>query len=268
MPAPASGDRSGASLFGDLAGKVAVVTGGARGLGLAMARALVGQGMRAALLDLLPEVERSAATLHADSGGEVVGLVADVTSPESVDAAFGQVADRWGTPQVLVNAAGIAATRPAEDLDLAFWRQAMDVNVVGTLVPCQRFAHGAFAAGVPGSIVNVSSMSAFVVNVPQRQAAYNASKAAVDHLTRSLAVEWVGRGVRVNAIAPGYFLTDMTRGAVEDEPAWARQWLAHIPAGRMGEPDDLAGLVVYLASDASRYVVGATIVIDGGYSVV
>jgi NAD(P)-dependent dehydrogenase (short-subunit alcohol dehydrogenase family) len=267
MPEPAWGNPSGTSLFGDLAGKVAVVTGGARGLGLAMARALVGQGVRAALLDLLPEVERSAATLAAD-GGEVVGLVADVTSPESVDAAFGRITDRWGPPQVLVNAAGIAATKPAEELDLAFWRRAMDVNVAGTLVPCQRFAQGAFAAGVPGSVVNVSSMSAFVVNVPQRQAAYNASKAAVDHLTRSLAVEWVGRGVRVNAIAPGYFLTEMTRGTVEDEPEWARQWLAHIPAGRMGEPDDLAGLVVYLASDASRYVVGATIVIDGGYSVV
>lgn len=255
-------------LFADLEGKVAVVTGGARGLGFAMARALVGEGARAVLLDVLPEVEASASALAADSDGAVTGVVADVTSPESVDAAFGRVADAWGTPQVLVNAAGVAATAPAEDVDPAFWRRVMDINVLGTLVPSQRFARGAFAAGVAGSIVNVSSMSAFVVNVPQRQATYNASKAAVDHLTRSLAVEWVDRGVRVNAIAPGYFLTDMTRGAVEAEPEWARQWLAHIPAGRMGEPDDLAGLVVYLASDASRYVVGATIVVDGGYSVV
>jgi NAD(P)-dependent dehydrogenase (short-subunit alcohol dehydrogenase family) len=259
---------SGTALFDDLDGRVAVVTGGARGLGLAMARALVGAGVRVALLDLLPEVESSAAALAADTGGAVLGVVADVTSPESVDAAFEVVADRLGAPQVLVNAAGIAATEPAEDVELAFWRRALEVNVTGTLVPCQRFARGAFSAGVGGSIVNISSMSAFIVNVPQRQSAYNASKAAVDHLTRSLAVEWVGRGVRVNAIAPGYFLTDMTRGTVEAEPEWARQWLAHIPAGRMGEPDDLAGLVVFLASDASRYVVGATIVIDGGYSIV
>jgi NAD(P)-dependent dehydrogenase (short-subunit alcohol dehydrogenase family) len=97
---------------------------------------------------------------------------------------------------------------------------------------------------------------------------YNTSKAAVDQLTRSLAVEWIGRGVRVNAIAPGYFLTDMTRDTIEAEPEMARRWLAHIPAGRMGEPPDLAGLVVFLASDASRYVVGESVVIDGGYSIV
>ena len=255
-------------LFGDLVGRVAVVTGGARGLGLAMARALVGQGVRVALLDLLPQVEDSAAGLADATGGEVTGVVADVTSPESVDGAFAQVIEGLGTPRVLVNAAGISANEAAEEIDLELWRRAMDVNVVGTLLPCQRFARAAFAAGVSGSVVNISSMSAFIVNVPQRQATYNASKAAVDHLTRSLAVEWIGRRVRVNAIAPGYFLTDMTRGAVESEPEWARQWLAHIPAGRMGEPDDLAGLVVYLASDASRYVVGATVVIDGGYSIV
>ena len=257
-----------AGLFDDLDGRVAVVTGGARGLGLAMARALVGQGARVALVDLLPAVEDSAGALAAETGGEVVGVVADVTSPESVDAAFGRVEAGLGTAQVLVNAAGIAANQPAEDVDLAFWHRVMGVNVTGTLLPCQRFARAAFAAGATGSIVNVSSMSAFVVNVPQRQSVYNASKAAVDHLTRSLAVEWIGRGVRVNAIAPGYMRTEMTRGAIETEAEWVRQWLAHIPAGRMGEPDDLAGLVVFLASDASRYVVGATVVIDGGYSIV
>lgn len=267
MGEPASG-ASAQLLFGDLVGKVAVVTGGARGLGFAMARALAGQGARVALLDLLPEVQDSAARLAAEGGGEAVGAVVDVTSPEGVDAVFTDVGERWDTPQVLVNAAGVAANAPAEEIDLGFWRRVFDVNVTGTLVPCQRFARGAFAAGRSGSIVNVSSMSAFVVNVPQRQATYNASKAAVDHLTRSLAVEWVGRGVRVNAIAPGYFLSDMTRGAIAEHPKWAEQWLAHVPAGRMGDPDDLAGLVVYLASDASSYVVGSTIVIDGGYSVV
>ena len=255
-------------LFGDLDGKVAVVTGGARGLGFAMARALVGQGVKAALVDLLPGVEDAARELAAQTGGEVVGVVGDVTSPDSVDATFARVVEVLGTPQVLVNAAGIAATEPAVDVTPEFWRRALDVNVAGTFLPCQRFARELFAAGSTGAVVNISSMSAFVVNVPQRQAVYNASKAAVDQLTRSLAVEWVGRGVRVNAIAPGYFLTDMTRGSVEAEPEWARHWLAHIPAGRMGQPDDLAGLVVFLASDASRYVVGESIVIDGGYSLV
>jgi NAD(P)-dependent dehydrogenase (short-subunit alcohol dehydrogenase family) len=255
-------------VFGDLEGRVAVVTGGARGLGLAMARALVGQGARVALVDLLPEVEASATELVAQTGGEVVGVVADVTAPESLDAAFARVEERLGTPQVLVNAAGIAATLPALEVTPEFWHRAMDVNVAGTFFACQRFARGAIAAGLPGSVVNISSMSAFIVNVPQQQAVYNASKAAVDHLTRSLAVEWVGQGIRVNAIAPGYFLSAMTRESIEAEPERGREWLARIPAGRMGEPDDLAGLVVFLASDASRYVVGATIVIDGGYSIV
>jgi NAD(P)-dependent dehydrogenase (short-subunit alcohol dehydrogenase family) len=255
-------------MFEDLDGTVAVVTGGARGLGLAMATALAGQGARVALLDLLPGVEASAADLAARTGVTVVGVTADVTSPASVAGAFDQVEQALGAPRVLVNAAGVAGTADAVEVDPSFWQRVMDVNVSGTFYACQAFARRAFAAGVRGSIVNISSMSAFVVNVPQRQAVYNTSKAAVDQLTRSLAVEWIGRGVRVNAIAPGYFLTDMTRGVVEAEPEMAQRWLAHIPAGRMGEPPDLAGLVVFLASDASRYVVGESVVIDGGYSIV
>jgi NAD(P)-dependent dehydrogenase (short-subunit alcohol dehydrogenase family) len=255
-------------MFDDLAGKVAVVTGGARGLGFAMASALVEHGVRMALVDRLPDVAASARSLAASTGADVVGIVCDVTSPASIDEAFAQVVDEFGTPQVLVNAAGIPATEAAVDVTPEFFRQALDVNVAGTFFPCQQFARGAMAAGQGGAIVNISSMSAFVVNVPQRQAVYNASKAAVDQLTRSLAVEWISHGIRVNAIAPGYFLTDMTRETVEAEPEKVRQWLAHIPAGRMGRPEDLAGLVVFLASDASRYVVGESIVIDGGYSIV
>jgi NAD(P)-dependent dehydrogenase (short-subunit alcohol dehydrogenase family) len=255
-------------MFEDLDGKVAVVTGGARGLGLAMATALAGQAARVALLDLLPEVEASTADLAAHAGVDAVGISVDVTSPASVAAAFEQVERALGVPRVLVNAAGISGTADAVEVDASFWQHVMDVNVSGTFYACQAFARRAFAADVTGSIVNISSMSAFVVNVPQRQAVYNTSKAAVDQLTRSLAVEWIGRGVRVNAIAPGYFLTDMTRATVEAEPEMARRWLGHIPAGRMGEPPDLAGLVVFLASDASRYVVGESVVIDGGYSIV
>jgi NAD(P)-dependent dehydrogenase (short-subunit alcohol dehydrogenase family) len=255
-------------MFDDLAGTVAVVTGGTRGLGLAMARALVGHGVRMALLDRLPDVEATARSLAASTGADVVGIVCDVTSTASVDEAFTRVVDELGTPQVLVNAAGVPGTEPAVDVTPEFWHQVLDINVGGTFFTCQRFARQAVAAGVPGAIVNISSMSAFVVNVPQQQAVYNISKAAVDQLTRSLAVEWIPHGIRVNAIAPGYFLTDMTRATVEAEPEKARQWLAHIPAGRMGRPDDLAGLVVFLASDASRYVVGESIVIDGGYSIV
>ena len=173
-----------------------------------------------------------------------------------------------GTPSVLVNAAGVAAWSEAEAMPAADWRRVIDINLTGTFLTCQAFARTVFAAGGSGSIVNVSSMSAFVVNVPQRQAAYNTSKAGVDQLTRSLAVEWVERGIRVNAISPGYFLSDMTRQFIDANPETGEGWRARVPAGRLGEPADLRGLVVFLASDASRYVVGESVVIDGGYTLV
>jgi NAD(P)-dependent dehydrogenase (short-subunit alcohol dehydrogenase family) len=125
-----------------------------------------------------------------------------------------------------------------------------------------------FAESLPGSAIFISSMSGSVVNVPQNQASYNASKAAVTQLAKSLAVEWASRGIRVNAIAPGYFLSDMTRQFTEQNPDLAAEWVGRIPAGRMGEPRDLNGLVSYLASDASLYVTAQNLVIDGGYTAI
>ncbi len=135
-------------------------------------------------------------------------------------------------------------------------------------VTCQAFAKAAIAAELEATIVNISSMSGFVVNVPQQQAAYNTSKAAVSMLTKSLAVEWLPLGIRVNAIGPGYFASDMTRAFVESNPEMNADWMSRTLAGRMGEPDELGELVVYLASDRSRYVVGQTMIIDGGYMLV
>ena len=255
-------------MFEDLDGKVAVVTGGARGLGLEMADALAEQGCAAVLLDLGDGVGASAAGLGERRGVPTLGLRADVTDDAALAGAFGRVVGELGTPSVLVNAAGVAAWSDAEAMPAAEWRRVVDINLTGTFLACQAFARSVFAARGSGSIVNVSSMSAFVVNVPQRQAAYNASKAAVDQLTRSLAVEWVARGIRVNAIAPGYFLSDMTRQFIDANPETGEGWRARVPAGRLGEPSDLRGLVVFLASDASRYVVGESVVIDGGYTLV
>lgn len=255
-------------MFDDLSGRIAIVTGGGRGLGLQMATALARHGVEVALFDLLPEVGDSAGTLAAQTGVRAIGMHADVTDPASLAAAVERVGQDLGTPSILVNAAGIASWGDSLDVEAAAWRKVMDVNLTGTFLSCQAFARAVVAAGGTGTIVNVSSMSAFVVNIPQHQASYNASKAGVDHLTRSLAVEWIGKGIRVNAVSPGYFRSDMTKQFLERDPEMGRYWSSLIPAGRMGEPDDLDGLVAFLASDVSKYIVGESIVIDGGYSIV
>lgn len=255
-------------MFEDLNDKVAVVTGGARGLGLEMADALAEMGCAVVLLDLGDGVQDAARDLEARRDVAALGMAVDVTDDVALATAFDRIGDELGPPAVLVNAAGVAAWADAEQMPAADWRRVIDINLTGTFLTCQAFARVVLAANGSASIVNVSSMSAFVVNVPQRQAAYNTSKAGVDQLTRSLAVEWVERGIRVNAIAPGYFLSDMTRQFIDANPDVGEGWRQLVPAGRLGEPPDLRGLVVFLASDASRYVVGESVVIDGGYSLV
>jgi len=255
-------------VFEDLTGKVAVITGGARGLGLSMARALARHGVRVGLVDLLAEVEHSAEAVTRELGVDAVGVTADVTAADDVAAAFARVADALGSPSLLVNAAGITVWEDSLDVSPESWRRVIDINVTGTFLCCQAFGRACRDGGHPGVIVNVSSMSGRVVNVPQHQTSYNASKAAVDQLTKSLAVEWADLGVRLNAIAPGYFLSDMTRQFTEANPELADRWRAMIPVGRMGEPPDLDALVVFLCSDASAYVVGQSVVIDGGYTAI
>jgi len=255
-------------VFEDLKDKVAVVTGGARGLGLQIARALAGQGVHVALLDVLPDVEDSARALGDDLGVRSIGVRADVTDDESVAAAFTRIGDALGTPTILVNAAGITDWADSVAVSRASWQRVLDINLTGTFLCCQALARACIAAERPGAIVNVSSMSGRIVNVPQHQASYNVSKAGVDMLTKSLAVEWAPAGIRVNAIAPGYMLSDMTRQFTDENPELARGWIQRIPAGRMGEPADLDGLVVLLCSDSSSYIVGQSVVIDGAYTAV
>lgn len=255
-------------MYEDLRGKIAVVTGGARGLGLQMAGALAAQGAEIALVDLLPEVTDSAAALAHARGVRTVGISADVTVSESIGGAVAAIAGSLGAPSILVNAAGITAWGDSIDVTADSWRRVIDVNLTGTFLSCQAFARSVLGTGGRGTIVNVSSMSAFVVNIPQHQASYNASKAAVDQLTKSLAVEWISKGIRVNAVAPGYFLSDMTKQFLDSNEELGKYWNTLIPAGRMGQPADLDGLVTFLASDVSQYIVGESIVIDGGYSVV
>lgn len=254
--------------FSDLRGRVAAITGGARGLGYSIAEALAAQGCAVALLDILPDVASSAARLASEFGVATYSAHAGVTDPDSLATAFAGATDKLGTPQILVTAAGITVWNDSVEVAAAEWRKVMSVNLDGTFFAAQAFAKGLFAAKLQGSGIFISSMSGSVVNVPQNQASYNASKAAVTQLAKSLAVEWASRGIRVNAVAPGYFLSDMTRQFTEQNPELAADWVARIPAGRMGDPKDLHGLVTYLASDASSYVTAQNLVIDGGYTAV
>lgn len=255
-------------MFEDLKGRVAVVTGGAGGIGHSIATAFAGQGMDVALLDLSPTVTDAAATLAADHGVRATGQVVDVTDPESVEAAFSAVEAELGTPTVLLAAAGLTILGDSVDYPQSKWRTVMGVNVDGVFYSTQSFARRALKAGRPASAILISSMSAFAVNVPQRQAVYNASKAAVHQLAASLGVEWATDGLRVNTIAPGYVATDLTKEVIDADPELAQEWISRIPMGRMATPEDLHGLAVYLASDASSYMTAQTVIIDGGYTAI
>jgi NAD(P)-dependent dehydrogenase (short-subunit alcohol dehydrogenase family) len=251
-----------------LSGRTAIVTGGARGLGYAIAHALARNGASVVLADLLPTVEDSAAALASDTGAKTLGVVVDVTDPGSVDHAYGDAAAKLGAATILVNAAGISTGVPLLETTPEQWNRIMNVNVNGTLYSGQAFARRAIAAGANATIINISSMSGYIVNVPQTQAAYNTSKAAVAMLTKNQALEWFPHGIRVNAIAPGYFASDMTRDFAKGHPEMRDEWIGRVPMGRMGEPHELGDLAVYLVSERSSYMVGQNVIIDGGYTLV
>lgn len=251
-----------------LMNQVAVVTGGARGIGYSLASAYASQGADVALLDILDVVDESAARLSAEFGVRAIGVRADVTDQDATERAFARVRTELGLPSQLLTAAGITIWGDSVDVPAQQWRKVMQVNLDGTFFAAQAFARGLLGAQRPGSAVFIASMSGHVVNVPQFQASYNASKAAVTQLAKSLAVEWAPQGIRVNAVSPGYILSDMTRQFTEENPDLKRRWEGLIPAGRMGVPDDLHGLVLLLASDAAGYLTGQDIIIDGGYTAI
>jgi sorbose reductase len=232
-----------------------------------MAGALARLGVRVALLDMLAAVADSARAL-ALSEVETLGLKVDVTSEDALATAFGEVSRELGSPTILINAAGITTWEDSLEGTKASWSKVIEVNLTGTYLTCQAFGRACRDAGHGGAIVNVSSMSSTVVNIPQHQVSYHASKAGVDMVTKALAVEWAPLGIRVNAVAPGYILSDMTRQFTAANPELAGQWRGLIPVGRMGEPADLDGLVVLLCSSASSYLTGQSIVIDGGYTAI
>ncbi len=244
--------------------QVAIVTGGGQGLGKVFCLALAEAGADIVVAELNAETGPQTVAEIEQRGRRGLFVSTDVRSRNSVHAMVERAIESLGRVDVLVNNAGIVKWAPAEEVTEEDWRMVIDVNLNGLFFCCQAAARPMIAQR-SGSIINIASMSAFIVNRPQCQASYNTSKAAVVHLTRSLATEWAPYNIRVNAIAPGYMGTPMARPFFDD-PCYGGRWIPDIPMGRPGEPEELGPLAVFLASKASSYMTGATVVIDGGFT--
>jgi NAD(P)-dependent dehydrogenase (short-subunit alcohol dehydrogenase family) len=249
----------------NLKGRVAVVTGGGQGIGLACVEALSEAGAHVYVAD-----RNKKASADGQVAMKTLGYVTDIiemdaTNSAQVDEAAERVMTEKGRIDILVCNAGVA--RPdtaAEDVADEDWLDVVNVNLNGVYWCCRAFGRHMLAAG-RGSIVNIGSMSGIIVNKPQSQANYNASKAAVHHLTKSLAAEWGGRGVRVNAVAPTYINTPLTALAKTNR-AMFDTWIEGTPMRRIGEPDEIAAVVLFLVSDAASLITGSIVLADGGYT--
>jgi len=246
-----------------LNGRVAVVTGGTRGLGEGFAHALGSAGASVVFVGRKQEDAERVSSGLAAAGIDNIFVKADITNPHEVADVLAATLERFGQADILVNNAGACVHAPALEVTAEDWRAVMSVNL-DALWSCAQTFGRRFVEQRSGVIVNIGSMSGFIVNRPQWQPAYNASKAAVHQLTRSLAAEWAPFGVRVNALAPGYIKTDMSP---VDDPRFRRMWIDDAPMQRYGSVEELAPAVVFLASDASSFVTGSVLVADGGYSV-
>lgn len=254
-----------------LVGKTAIVTGGTRGIGLDVSRGLAEAGASVAILyaSTKPSIaDEIACSISKSTGQPVKAYKADVSSPTEISDVINDITSHMfdGHLDIIVANAGIATHHAAEDYTPEQFQEVMNVNLNGAFYTAQAagriFKEQFSKTGKQGRVIFTASVSAILVNVPQKQSAYNASKAAVVQLARCLSVEWVGFA-RVNCISPGFIATDMLSVHPEE---WRNKWFGLIPANRMCEPAELKGAYVFLASEASSYMTGANLVIDGGYT--
>ena len=247
----------------DLSGNVARVTGAGSGIGQRIAVGLAQCGADVALLDRRTDSGLAdTASEIAETGRRSLSLAVDVTDAEALADAVARVEAELGPLSLAVNAAGIANANPAEEMAVDQYQTLMDINLKGVFLSCQAEARAMLAHG-RGAIVNIASMSGVIVNRGLSQAHYNASKAGVIHMSKSLAMEWVGRGIRVNTISPGYTATPMnTRPEMVHQ---TKMFEEQTPMGRMARPDEMVGPTVFLLSNAASYVTGVDLLVDGGF---
>ncbi|MEU6129732.1 SDR family oxidoreductase [Saccharopolyspora sp. NPDC047091] len=241
--------------------KVALVTGAGQGIGLEIAKALRSAGAHVVIGEINPETGNAAAE---QVEGDFLPL--DVTDSAAVADAVARIVADHGRIDVSVHNAGMVRNEPAEEMSDESWRRVLGLNLDGVFY-CSREVGKQMLAQGSGSIINIASMSGMISNHPQPQVSYNASKAGVIMLTKSLAGEWARRGVRVNSISPGYTGTDLLLGVQNTQPEWFNGWMEQTPMGRAGRPDELGPVAVFLASEASSFVTGSNVVADGGFTI-
>ncbi len=251
----------------NLAGRAALVTGGGSGLGRAICDGLSQFGARVAVVDIDETAAEAVAAMLRASGGEALAIRCDVSDPDQAERAVDLAVGRFGHLDALVSNAGIGARSPAEDMTFEQWTRVIDINLTGVWLFDQAVGRHWIRAGMKGSIINMASIAG-QVGLTTGNANYAASKGGVIALTRLLAIEWAKYGIRVNAISPTHIRTPLVAQAMEASLETARYFLGNIPLGRLGEPEDVVGAAVYLASDASSLVTGHILNVDGGHTAV
>ncbi|MEI0541866.1 SDR family oxidoreductase [Brachyspira pilosicoli] len=243
-----------------LKGKVAIVTGGGRGIGQVVALGMAKAGAEIVILSRSNADETI--DLINSNAVKCYHIKCDVTNERDVDTALNKILDKSGSIDILFNNAGICIHKSTLDVSIEEFREVIDTNLTGQFITARAVGRIMLERNIKGSIINMASMSGTIVNIPQWQCSYNASKAAVIHMTKSLAMEWVEHGIRVNSISPGYMATPMS---VDTPKELKDSWMPLIPMHRMGKPEELIPAILYLASSTSGYTTGSDIIVDGGY---
>lgn len=249
-----------------LTNKTALITGGARGIGKSVATAFAQAGANIVIADLdINEAEKTAKEIAQVEGVKTLAVKTDVTDPKNVNTLIDTIKQHFAKLDIAFCNAGICINVPAENMTHEQWLKVININLTGVFLTAQAAGKLMIEQGTGGSIINTASMSAHIVNVPQPQCAYNASKAGVIQLTKSLAIEWAKYNVRVNSLSPGYIATELTLNSPDLQPL-IKEWNAMAPLHRMGKPEELQSICVYLAGDTSSFTTGSDFIVDGAFT--